>query len=202
MIEYNKGFKVDFIINTLFGKSHNLDFNYGPSFQNGLVDPEEWETFKKNIKCENSAALTDLWHKKADVANGVPNRKDFRFEDLVKFGSNLYLAKLTEDNRWLTTFCGEGIVNTVGFDASSKYIDEFGPPELLEYWLKNLKELTDHSKPFMEYYTLEFANREFIHCSSINLPLKSEGSDFPDIVMTHEAYSAESSIPSFQSNFS
>lgn len=186
-----------FIINTAYGKSHNLDFIYGPSFQGTPADPDDWRKFKKNVKCEISLGLSDLWHEKASTANGIPSRKDFPFEELVNFGSNLYMARLTEDNRWLTTFCGEGIVNTVGFDASGKYIDEFGPPDLLKYWLKNLKELTDHSRPFMEYYTLEFADREFIHCSSVNLPLKSEGSDFPDIVMSHEAYSVESAAPDY-----
>jgi|GEM_PF-4313405 len=40
----------------------------------------------------------------------------------------------------------------------------------------------------MEYYRLEYPNTEYIDCTSVNLPLKSEKSDYPDMVMTHEAY--------------
>ncbi|MCH8863338.1 MAG: hypothetical protein IID51_12635, partial [Proteobacteria bacterium] len=114
--------------------------------------------------------------------------KEFSFRDLTKYGSSLALYKLTEDDRWLTTFCGEEIVQDVGFELTGKYLDEYADKDTLEFWMENIKFICGQGKPIMESYTLDHANREYAKCLSLNLPLKSGVHDFPDMFICHETY--------------
>lgn len=170
---------------------------FGPSFSAGLTEHEEWQSFKKLILNPNSLALAELWHEKALKAGGVPFRQDFSFREFVKFGSFIFLAKLNEENRWRTTYCGEGIVWNSGLEPTGKCLDEFGTPETLKFWLDNLKALTDESKIYLEFFKLEFTTGEIIHSTVINLPLKSKDSNFPDINLTYDAFTSESLAPEF-----
>ena len=167
----------------------------GPSFSNGLPDLDEWLSFKKLILNPDSLAFAELWFNKATTAKGTPLRKDFSFHELVTYGSNLYMAKLTEDNRWHTTYCGNNIVDELGLDMTGKYLDEFADPETSVYWLDNSGLMTDKTSVYMEFCTLEFLDKEYRHCSMLNLLLKSGSRDFPDIMMVHEAFTNKSLAP-------
>lgn len=92
----------------------------GPSFMDGFPDQEEWLSFKKCIQYPETLAFLGLWQEKAFAAQGIPLRKDFSFEELVKFGRHLAIFKQTEDNRWLTTFCGGAIVEQIAFEPTGK----------------------------------------------------------------------------------
>lgn len=182
---------MDYTANPESKRTYDFKVIFGPSFKDGLPDHEEWHAFKENILDENGLALAELWYKKAEHEGGVPLRKDFSFEDFVKFGSNIYIAKINDDNIWETTFCGGDIVNKIGFDATGKTLDDFGSPETLEFWLKNLQSLTGESKVYAEFYTLEFPDNQRIHCTAINFPLKSGDKDFPDINLNYETFTNE-----------
>lgn len=153
----------------------------GASFLESLPSQEQWLDFTKLIQDPMTMAMAELWYKKAIAAKGVPLRKDFSFDDLAKYGSHLLLYKLTEDNRWLTTFCGTTIVDTLGIELTGKYIDEYGDENSLEFWLSNIKYITEQGAPFVEYYSLNFVDKEFVECADINLPLRSGDRDFPDM---------------------
>ena len=155
----------------------------GPSYLDCLPDQEHWLESKKLIQDSKALAMLELWHEKAVAAKGVPLRKDFSFEDLVKHGSHMLLYKLTEDNRWLTTFCGGTIVEALGVELTGKYIDEYGDKNSLEFWMNNIKYISKHGAPLVEYYSLNFIGKEFIECMDLNLPLRSGERDFPDMFL-------------------
>ena len=153
----------------------------GTSFLDSLPSQEQWLDFKNLTQDPMTLAMIELWYKKAKAVNGVPLRKDFSFEELAKYGSHLLLYKLTEDNRWFTTFCGTKIVDTLGIELTGKYIDEYGDKNALLFWLKNIKYITEQGMPFVEHYSLNFVDKEFVECADINLPLRSGDRDFPDM---------------------
>jgi len=176
-------------------KAQNLRSIVGPSFKECLPSEDEWLFFKKSVNDEKGLAILNLWYEKAKSANGIPLRKEFSFEDLVSYGSNIHIMKLNENNSWETTFCGNAIVSAAGFDATNKCLEDFACPETLKFWVDNLDIMIEKHTPFLEFYTLEFVNKDFIHCSSVNLPMKSENSDFPNSHLSYEIYTSETMLP-------
>lgn len=164
----------------------------GPSYLDGLPDQEEWRAFNKYIQDPASLAFAGLWQEKAAAANGIPLRKDFGFRELVKYGSHLALYRLTEDNRWLTTFCGDIIVQNVGIELTGKCIDEYADKDTLEFWMENIKFICEQGKPIVEFYSLEHAGKDYSVCHSLNLPLRSGTHDFSDMFICHDIYTKRS----------
>lgn len=156
---------------------------------------EEWEYFLSNIQSEKGTDFSNLWYSKAKETGGVPLRKDFSFEELVKYGTNIFMAKLDASGKWLTTFCGNDIVENTGFDSTGKVLNEFGHSETLDVWLDTLTVLVNEYKPVIEFHTLEFINKDHVHCMAINFPLRSEGSDTPDIFISYEVFTHDSLKP-------
>lgn len=164
----------------------------GPSYLQGLPALDEWRAFNGSIQDPESLAFAELWQKKATIIKGVPLRKDLGFRDLVRFGRNLVLYKRTNDDRWLTTFCGDEIVQNVGIELTGKCLDEYADKDTLEYWMQNIEYVCNQGKPIMEFYTLDHASKDYSLCQSLNLPLRSNNSDLPDMFVCHEVYSDES----------
>ncbi len=169
----------------------------GPSYLDCLPNEEHWLEFKKLIQSSKGLAMIELWHEKAVAAKGVPLRKEFSFKDLAEHGSHMMLYKLTEDNRWLTTFCGDTIVAALGVELTGKYIDEYGDENALEFWMENIKYISEHGAPLVEYYSLNFVDKEFIQCMDINLPLRSGERDFPDMFLAMMIFDPTTSNKSF-----
>lgn len=167
----------------------------GPSFLNGLPDLDEWQKFKNYIKHEQALALMDLWFEKASQAGGVPLRGDFSFDEFVLFGSNIYIAKLKEDGRWHTTFCGGSIVDALGFDVSGKCLEDFATPETLKFWLDNLTIMTEQERTYFEFYSLELAENEISHSMSVTLPLKTDKDSISNTGLTFEIFTEENLYP-------
>jgi hypothetical protein len=172
-------------------ETHGYKVISGPSFSDGLPKADDWLSFKEKIKNPEGLDLVELWYAKAREAKGIPLRSDFNFAELVNYGQYLYLGKLNEEMRWETTFCGDGIVREVGYELTGKCLDDLADNVTLEFWEKNLKLLTDESKPFLELFTLEYIGREHIHCKEINLPLMSGNREFPDMNMAYNIYTRE-----------
>lgn len=160
----------------------------GPSYLDGLPNQKEWLAFCKSIQHPSSLVFAEMWQEKAVAANGVPLRSDFSFQDLVKYGSSLALYKLTEENRWLTTFCGDEIVQNVGFEPTGKFLDEYADQDTLEYWAKSIKHIIGRCEPVMEFFTLDFANKDYSRSQTLNLPLRSGLRDLPDMFICHLAF--------------
>lgn len=167
----------------------------GPTFRGALPDLDDWISFKEKIRDEKCLALAELWYSKACLRNDVPFRGDFAFEELVNYGQNIFLAKLTDDGRWLTTYCGGDIVEKSGFDATGKYLDEFSAPETLKFWTNNFKSFTGEGSVMLEYFTLEYFGKEYTHCTTLSFPLKSDGSDEIDISFSYDMFTVESLYP-------
>ncbi len=168
----------------------------GPCFKPGdIVSPEDWATFINDMTDEGAIALAQLYYEKAEAANGVPVRKDFTFEELVKHGSNMYMAKYNDEGKWETTFCGNTIAESVGFDPTGKTLDDFGTDESLAFWLENFEIMVKECRSNLEFQTLEFANKEYLHCTSFNLPLRSGKTDHPGMCMVYEYFSTETMLP-------
>ena len=168
---------------------------YGPSFKDGLPNDDEWEEFKRIFSDADALAATELWYSKAKEAGGVPDRSMFSFEELVPYGRNIYMAKLNDEQLWNTTYCGEAIVSNVGLDATGKTLDDFATPETLKFWMKNLDKMLIEHHLFMEYYTLGFVNKDYIYCSSLTYPLKTIGSDIPNMHLVYEVFSSKNLFP-------
>lgn len=160
----------------------------GPSYLDGLPDQQEWQAFNEHIQDPASVAFAELWQAKAMAAGGIPLRQDFSFQDLVKYGSRLALYKLTEDNRWLTTFCGDEIVQNVGSELTNKCMDEYADKDTLKFWMDNIEIICGQGKPVMEFYVLDHAGKDYSMCHSLNLPLRSGTRDFSDMFICHENY--------------
>ncbi|MCC3860948.1 hypothetical protein [Pseudemcibacter aquimaris] len=175
-------------------------FNYrtiqGPSFLNGIPEAAEWADFKEKILCDKSKSLSELWFEKVIESGGIPDRKDFAVEEFIKFGTNIFIGKLTDDGKWLTTYCGSGIADSVGLDASNKTFEDYAKPKTQKFWEDNLKMLTDDGKVYLEYYSFEYDNHEIKHCAAINLPLYSDGSPFPNVNLSYESFNREDLYPS------
>lgn len=169
----------------------------GPSYLDCLPGQEHWLEFKQLIQSSKGLAMIELWHAKAVAAKGVPLRKDFSFKELAEHGSHLLLYKLTEDNRWLTTFCGDIIVDILGVELTGKYIDEYGDKNALEFWMENIKYISGHGAPLVEYYNLNFVDKEFIQCMDICLPLRSGERDFADMFLAMMVFDPKASNKSF-----
>jgi hypothetical protein len=105
------------------------------------------------------------------------------------------MAKLGENGQWDTTYCGSKIVSSVGMDATGKSLDDIGTPETLKFWMDNLdKMLTDHHV-YMEFYTLGFATKKDMHCSLLTLPIKTTGSNIPNIQLVYEMFTEKILMP-------
>jgi hypothetical protein len=186
---------LEFNIGELTKRTFDYKTIMGPSFLNGLPDNDEWQKFKKYINHEQTLALTELWFEKASKTNGVPLREDFSFDEFVQYGSNIYIAKLKEDNRWHTTFCGGSLVDVLGFDATGKCLDEFATPETLKFWVDNLNIMVEQETVYLEFYSLELTNNEISHSLTISLPLKSDTDSISDTSLTHEVFTSENLFP-------
>ena len=154
----------------------------GPSFRNGFPSRGNWQAFVSQIQEEPLNTFTQLWAEKALAADGVPLRKNFSFRELAKHGPFLVLYKLTEENRWLTTFCGTSIVEVLGEEITNRHLDEYGSEDTLDFWMENVRYLQEDAKPIIEFYNLKFVDKQYLRCSSVNLPLKSGTRDFPDMM--------------------
>ena len=159
----------------------------GPSFSRSLPGREEWQFFVESIQCAESREFAALWLEKAQAANGIPLRSDFDFRELVKYGKYLILYKLTQDNRWLTTFCGDGIVEDIDRELTGKHLDDYAEEKTLDFWMKNIQLMLEDHKPIMEYFTLEYTKKQHKMSQSLNLPLKSGAGDTVDMFICHEA---------------
>ena len=168
--------------------THLVDF--GPSFIEGLPSGEDWEAFRGQIPNLDTLAFCDLWYQKAQEKQEIPLRKDFDVREFAKFSSHLILYKATDDDRWLTTFCGDEIVHQVGMEITGKHMDEYADAKTLKYWMRTIVEMVDGAKPFMENYVLEYAGRSHMMCHCINLPLKGERDSGVNMFICHETYSA------------
>ena len=172
-----------------FDKAANeYEITLGPSYLNGLPDVEDWHILLNAIENPVTKEFAELWHEKAKAAKGVPLRQDFDFRTLVKFGRYLALYKRTEEGHWLTTFCGDGIVEEIKLELSNKYIHEYADKETLKFWMDNIQQITEQCRPVMEYYTLEYTKEHHKTSIVLNLPLKSGDSDLVDMFICHESF--------------
>lgn len=186
---------MEIVKNKISDKTTDFRTIFGPAFKDGLPNPDEWISFKEKIHDESCRTFAELWYSKACLRNDVPFRGDFTFEEFVKYGPSLFLAKQEDDGRWLTTYCGSDVVEKSGFDASGKYFDEFATKETLKFWMDNFSFLTGEGRVFLEYFTLEYLGKKYTHSATISLPLKSDGSDEIDISLSYEMFSVESLYP-------
>ena len=180
------------IKDTISERTFDFQTIFGPSFKEKPLDEEEWQSFIKNIRGEKCMELANLWYNKACLAEGVPQCSDFSFEELVKFGTNIFIAKQQDEGRWMTTFCGSEVVEKTGFDSTGKYLDEIATDGMLEYWKNNFKKLVTKVNVYIEYFTLEFANRNYTHCTRINFPIRSSEIDLIDTVLAFDHFSIKS----------
>jgi len=167
----------------------------GPSFKEGVPNAQAWAEFLSGIKVEKGKQFANLWFEKAVNAGGVPLRKDLEFTELVKFGTNLFLAKLDEDKKWVTTYCGTDLVEKTDYDSTGEYIDVMDEEETVSFWYKSLEIITKEHKPLIEFHTLIFANKEYIHSLAINFPLRSKIDEEPDIFIALELFNDQSFVP-------
>jgi hypothetical protein len=169
----------------------------GPSFSKKFPSEVEWQDFLKNILDDKGKEFSNLWYSKALAAGGIPLRKDYSIEDMVKYGQNIFIAKREESNRWMVTYCGTDIVKNAGFETTGKYMDEFGNPETMDFWLQSIDILTVEKKPVLEYTTLAFVKKDFIHCLSINFPLRSADDKEPDMFFAFEVFGNKAYAPKY-----
>ena len=168
--------------------SESFEVSVGPKFLDGMPGQEEWLAFNVCIDDPKAVALAEVWHDKAKAANGVPLRNDLSFRELVKFGKFLTLYKLTEEDRWLTTFCGEEVVHNVGMELTGKHLDEYASEKTLRFWMDNMTYIRDEGRPYLETFTLDVANKPYRVCQTLNLPLRSGTRPFPDMFVCYESY--------------
>lgn len=168
--------------------SDSFELSVGPKFLDGLPGQEEWVAFNECIEDPKAQAFAGLWHEKAVAANGVPLRKDLSFAELVRFGKHLTLYKLTEEDRWLTTFCGEEVTLNVGMELTGKHLDEYASEETLKFWMDNMKYIQVEGAPYLEIFRLDYAGKPFMKCHTLNLPLRSGGQKLPDMFVCYESY--------------
>lgn len=159
----------------------------GPSYLNSLPDLQDWHAFLKTIENPVTKEFAEVWQEKAMAAKGVPLRSDFDFQTLVKYGRYLVIYKRTEDGHWLTTFCGDGIVEEIKLELSNKYIHEYADKETLKFWMANIQHITVQCRPVMEYFPLEYTKEHLKTSMSLNLPLRSGESDSVDMFICHES---------------
>lgn len=170
-------------------EANNYKNIIGPSYLNGLPDPEEWHIFLKSIEDPITKEFAEVWQDKAKAAKGVPLRSDFDFQNLVKYGKYLTIYKRTEEGYWLTTYCGIGIAEELKLELSNKYIHEYADEDILEYWMANIQQITECCKPIVEYYALEYTNQHHKTSQTLNLPLRSGASDSVDMFICYEYFS-------------
>ena len=164
------------------GQNKDQELVLGPSFKEAADTGDLWRDFLSQVDDPLALPFAELWGKKACAVDGVPLRKDFDFKELVKFGSNMCIAKLTNDGRWLTTFCGDAIVERIDMELTGKHIDEFADPDTLPFWEQSCHHLSDDCRPVIEKYNLDFAEKTYTRVTSVNLPLKSSKKlDFADM---------------------
>lgn len=168
----------------------SFEVSVGPGFLDGLPSQEDWLAFKERIEEPNSAVFAGLWQEKAKAENGVPLRSALSFRELVKYGKHLTLYKLTEEERWLTTFCGDEVVVNLGMELTGKHLDEYGCEETLKFWMSNMKYIRDQGRPYMETFTLDYVGKPYSVCRTLNLPLRSGNRDFPDMFVCYETYTS------------
>lgn len=159
--------------------------SFGPSFRKGLPIKEDWLDFVNQTQEPLASTLMSLWFEKAKAENNIPLRKNFSFSELAKLGGNLAICKLTDDNRWLTTFGGNALASLVGLEFTGRHLDEISDDKTLKFWCDNLKIMTEQSKPFFEFYDLDYANKSYTNCEALNLPLKSGNHDFADMFLSY-----------------
>lgn len=160
----------------------------GPAITNNHRHKSEWEDFKSLIPSIKAKEFADIWFQKT-INKGVPFRKDFSFKELVRYGNNLSIIRLTEGRQWLVTYCGVGLCQAFGGDPTGKLISEIADPITKEYWTENLKLIMKENKPFVEFFTLDFIQKGDVYCSALNLPLMSGDHDFPDVCMAYLTFS-------------
>lgn len=175
------------ITNNPYDKTQDLRALKGPSFLDGLPSDQEWGKFLNNIENEKAVAFANLWHAKASEASGVPLRKEFSFEEFVKYGTNLFICKLNEDNNWVNTFSGSVIVEKAGYDPTGKVFGE-GESPIVNFWLGNVKNLTKEHCPIIEFYKFNFGSKKYVNCTAVNFPLRSEAGLSPEIFVAYEFY--------------
>lgn len=176
-------------------KTYGFKVYHGPSVKNGMPDDDEWQAFRNDVDHNDAKGIIDLWYKKSTECGGVPDRATFSFEELVPYGRNIYMAKYNDQNDWDTTYCGSAIVSNVGVDATGKSLDVFAKPETLKFWTDNLDVMIENHNIFWEFFTLEFADKEYINCSAVTMPLKTAESNSPNIQLVYEIYSDQLYIP-------
>jgi hypothetical protein len=167
----------------------------GPSFKDEVPNADAWRKFLASVDHDKAKQFAELWYKKASDQQGVPTRSSLSFEELVPFGPNIYMAKRNDKNIWDTTYCGSAIVSSVGFDASSKSINDFATDETLDFWTMNLNKMLIEHHVFWEFYILGFANKDHVYCTSITFPLSSAGGGEPDVQLVYEIYTDDSLFP-------
>ncbi len=176
-------------------KTTNYRTLWGPTFKSdGIASEEEWRAYMNLVVDKGARNFANLWYDKAVASNGVPLRKDFSLEELVRHGTYLYMSKYNDDGKWETTFCGTGIVEGVGFDPTGKTMDDFGTKETLKFWHDNLKVMVTECQTFIESYKLEFAKKEFLHCTAVTLPARTGNVDHPDVQMVYEFFTEDCTL--------
>ncbi len=172
----------------------------GPAFKDGVANDADWQAFVSLIVDEKALALANLWREKAVACGGIPMRKDFSFEEFVRFGSQIYMCKRTEEDRWMTTFCGEAIVDNFGYDPTGEHLDEVDEEDTTEFWYGVLTKMVENHQPFIEYYAMEHEAKPLLapqitHCTGINFPMKSEEGGKADMSLTFEVFTKDSQYP-------
>jgi hypothetical protein len=160
----------------------------GPSYKSGLPSEKEWLDFISGIENSGTREFAQVWREKSKAVNGVPLRRNFDFKTLVKYGQNLVICKRTEKGRWLTTYCGDTIVQEINLELSNKYIDEYADKETINFWMANIQQITEQCKPVFEIFTLEFTAKHHKTNYSLNLPLRSGADESVDMFICHEFF--------------
>ena len=65
----------------------------------------------------------------------------------------------------------------------------------MDLWYQSLEIIINEHKPLIEFHTLVFAQKEFIHSLAINFPLRSTAGEEPDIFIALELFDDKPLVP-------
>ena len=82
----------------------------------------------------------------------------------------MLICKLNAENNWMITFYGSVIVEKFNFEPTGKSLGEYGESDVVNFWLENLKNLTQEHRLIIEFHKLEYSSNKYINCTALNFP--------------------------------
>jgi hypothetical protein len=160
----------------------------------GVVNvPDPVEAYNRRVKAEGwkgvcdrtlafesreLAAALGVWKDKAG-AREMPARKDLDLRSVKSFIRNLLILECDRQPggniRYLVRLFGTGLVETMGGEATGRYMDQIVHPTRLSRWVLGYETVLAERKPLRFVSWFEMQAISYLKAESLMAPLSDDG---------------------------